>query len=114
MATNAVTYGLDASNAAWLQPELLDLYRRISRRWQEWLGLMAKEANLMDVVDEDVLVTTRKRAEEPNHITGWNPTGFQNTSPSIMPVSSGPLKESLPLAAHVCTSVSLITRQPTD
>jgi hypothetical protein len=60
--TNAGCYGLDVAYPSQLQPELLEEYRRISRRWQEWLGFRRREASMVNVVTNgNSLVTPTKR-----------------------------------------------------
>jgi hypothetical protein len=56
-------YGLDVSHPSQMQPELLDEYHRISKRWQEWLGFREKEVVAMKVAQE-APTTPRKRARE--------------------------------------------------
>jgi len=64
--TNNGNYGLDVAYPSQLQPELLDEYRRISRRWQDWLGFIRKEIIMMNAVNENQprTPTKRKRVDE--------------------------------------------------
>jgi hypothetical protein len=69
--TNNGHYGLDIAYPSQLQPELLDEYRRISGRWQEWLGFIRKEVIMLNAVNEDQAVTPTKlkRVEKNTEIT---------------------------------------------
>jgi hypothetical protein len=77
--TNNGHYGLDVAYPSKLQPELLDEYRRISRRWQEWLGFRKREVVVMSVVREQP-VTPKKRTREDEDNNGM-------VDPNISPES---------------------------
>ena len=63
---NTAHYGLDIAYPSQLQPELLDEYRRISRRWQDWLGFIRNEIVMINAANQNQprTPTKRKRADE--------------------------------------------------
>jgi hypothetical protein len=63
-------YGLDAAFPGGNQPELLRLYRRISRIWHHWLGLLEDDDELED---NGLSMVVRKRQKSTNSETQTTP-----------------------------------------
>ena len=56
-STNVAIYGLDAAFPGRLQPELMEQYRRISRLWHRWLGILGDDGK----AEIEQIMTPRKK-----------------------------------------------------